>query len=237
MTTSAPVPYRRADPYQDLMVIDARAPRFNQAVVAVGAAAAVATGFWPILGLLGAQLAITLLFGRQYCLACVFYFRVVQPRWGEGPLEDARAPRFANLLGAVFLLSAALAWGVGFALVGRVLGVLVAALATLAAATGLCVGCEVYRLLARMRGIKGGSLDRIDLEQLGVLPAGESVVLFTHPLCSECQRVGRRLSGAGRRVVTVDVSQRKDLASRYGVRLVPFAVAVAGDGRVLGVVR
>lgn len=236
--TTAPQPFtRRADPYQDLLVIDARAPRFNQAVVATGSLIAVVTGFWPLLGLLGAQLAITLLFGRQYCLACVFYFRVVQHRWGEGPLEDSRAPRFANILGAVFLLSAALLWGLGFALAGQVLGLMVAALATLAVSTGLCVGCEVYRVLARLRGVKGGVVDRIDLEQLGVLPADETVVLFTHPLCSECQVVGPRLTSAGRRVVTVDVSQRKDLARRYGVTLVPLAVAVGGDGRVLGVLR
>ncbi|MEW5740255.1 MAG: DUF4395 family protein [Myxococcota bacterium] len=231
-----PLP-RRADPYRDLLVIDSRAPRFNQAVVAAGSIIAVATGFWPLLGLLGAQLAITLLFGRQFCLACLFYFEVVQPRWGEGPLEDSRAPRFANILGAIFLLTAALAWGLGFVLVGQVLGVMVAALASLAVSTGLCVGCEVYRVLARLRGIKGGALDRIDLEQLGVLPADELVVLFTHPLCSDCQDVGPRLTSAGRRVVTVDVSQRKDLATRYGVTLVPLAVAVRGDGHVLGVVR
>lgn len=238
MTTPAPTPFtRRADPYRDLLVIDARAPRFNQAVVAAGSLLAVATGFWPLLGLLGAQLAISLLFGRQYCLPCVFYFQVVQPRWGEGPLEDSRAPRFANVLGAIFLLSAALAWGLGFVGVGQALGLMVAALATLAVTTGLCVGCEVYRLLARVRGVKGGVLDRIDLEQLGVLPADELVVLFTHPLCSECQEVAPRLTAEGRRVVTVDVSRRKDLAQRYGVTLVPLAVAVRGDGQVVGVVR
>ena len=235
-TTSTTTP-RRADPYRDLLVIDARAPRFNQAVVATGSLLAVLTGFWPLLGLLGAQLAISILFGRKYCLPCLFYFEVLQPRFGEGELEDSRAPRFANVLGAVFLLSAALAWGLGFVVVGQALGLMVAGLATLAVTTGLCVGCEVYRLLARFRGVKGGVLDFIDLEQLGVLPADELVVLFTHPLCSECHEVGPRLTAEGRRVVTVDVSRRKDLAVRYGVTLVPLAVAVRGDGQVVGVLR
>ncbi len=223
---------RRADPYRDLQVIDARAPRFNQAVVATLSLVAVVTGFWPLLALVGAQLAVSVLFGRQYCLPCVFYFEVVQPRVGEGRLEDSRAPRFANILGALFLLSGALAWGFGAPLAGQVLGGLVAGLATLAVTTGLCVGCEVYRVLARLRGVKGGLLERIDLEQLGVLPEAELVVLFTHPLCSECHEVAPRLAREGRRVVTVDVSKRKDLAKKYGVTLVPLAVAVGADGRV-----
>jgi Domain of unknown function (DUF4395)/Glutaredoxin-like domain (DUF836) len=225
---------RRADPWKDLLVIDSRAPRFNQLVVATGSLIAVLTGFWPILGLLGAQLAVSVLFGRKYCLPCVFYFEVVQPRFGEGELEDSRAPRFANIIGAVFLLSAATFWAFGFPLVGAVLGSIVAGLAGLAVSTGLCVGCEVYKVLAAMRGIKGGILERIDFEQLGVLPEENLVVLFTHPLCSECQEVKPRLEREGRHVVSIDVSKRKDLAKKYGVTLVPFAVTVGLDGRVYG---
>ena len=84
---------RTAHPYRDLDVIDARAPRFNQAVIGVGSLVAVITGIWPILALLAAQLGIGLRYGRRYCLACVFYFEVVQPRFGEGPIEDSRPPR------------------------------------------------------------------------------------------------------------------------------------------------
>ncbi len=232
MTTTA---VRRADPYLDTQVIDARAPRFNQAVVAVGATAAVLTGFWPLLLLLGVQLAVGLVFGRRYCLPCRFYFSVLQPRFGEGPLEDSRAPRFANIVGAGCLLTASAAWAAGGVTLGRALGALVAALAALALVTGLCVGCELYRLLARLRGLRPQPFTRVDLRQLGVPEEqdGEVVVLFSHPLCSECQEVGPRLSAQGRRVVTVDVSQRRDLAERYGVTLVPLAVAVAPDGRVL----
>jgi hypothetical protein len=225
---------RRADPYRDLLVIDSRAPRFNQLVVATGSLLAVLTGFWPLLGLLGTQLAVSVLFGRKYCLPCVFYFEVVQPRFGEGELEDSRAPRFANIIGAIFLLSAALASAAGFVTLGAVLGGIVAALAGLAVSTGLCVGCEVYKVLAKLRGIKGGLLERIDLEQLGVLPQENLVVLFTHPLCSECHEVKPRLEREGRRVVSIDVSQHKDLARKYGVTLVPLAVTVGADGRVHG---
>jgi hypothetical protein len=65
---------------------------------------------------------------------------------GEGPLEDARPPRFANMVGAAFLTTPFLAYVAGFETVASVLGVAVAALALLAAATGFCAGCEAYKL-------------------------------------------------------------------------------------------
>ncbi len=230
---STALPLRRADPYRDLLVIDARAPRFNQTVVAAGSLLAVLTGFWPLLALLGTQLAVTVLFGRRYCLPCVFYFEVVQPRLGEGELEDSRAPRFANIIGAVFLLAASGFYAAGFATVGAVLAGVVAALAALAASTGLCVGCEMYRLLARLRGIRGGALEKVDLQQLGVTAVDDVVVLFTHPLCADCQTLQPKLEQAGRTVVAVDVSQHRALAKKYGVSVVPLAFHVAPDGRVL----
>ena len=137
---------RLADPYRDLDVIDSRAPRFNQATIGIVAALAVASGWWWLLALAAAQLVVGLTLGRRFCLACVAYFELVQPRFGEGPLEDARPPRFANLVGAVFLGAAAAAYGAGFDLLGVVLGSVVAALALLAAATGFCTGCEAYKL-------------------------------------------------------------------------------------------
>ena len=224
---------RKAHPYRDLAVIDSRAPRTNQTVVAVIASLAVATGAWPLLGLLALQLAIAVRFGRRYCLPCRLYFDVLQPRFGEGPLEDARAPRFANIIGAGVLAAATGAYAVGQAGVGAALGLMVVALATVAATTGLCVGCELYKIVARVRGIRGGTIDRIDLAGLGA-PAGRGdlVVVFTHPLCGDCQRVGAELAASGTPVVAVDVSRRRDLAKKYGVALVPLAVAVDAHGVV-----
>ncbi len=137
---------RLADPYRDLDVIDSRAPRFNQAVVGSLSALAVVTGWWWLLTLLAAQLVVGRTFGRRYCLPCLAYFELVQPALGEGPLEDARPPRFANMVGAAVLTAASLFYAVGADVVGAVLGVLVAGLAVLAAATGFCAGCEAYKL-------------------------------------------------------------------------------------------
>jgi hypothetical protein len=224
---------RTADPWRDTAVIDARAPRTNQAIVGTLALVAVLTGWWPILGLLAAQLAIGLTFGRRWCLPCVLYFEVLQPRIGEGPIEDSRPPRFANMVGVAFLGSATLAHVVGLSTVGLALGLIVAALALLAASTGLCVGCEIYRLGARIRGIRPGHIERVDLAELGVTGRdGEIVVQFTHPLCTDCHTLERELVAAGRDVFTVDVSRRPELARKYGVSLVPTAVAVGPEGIV-----
>ncbi len=145
---------RAADPYLDTSVIDVRAPRFNQAVVGIVSLVAVTVGPWWLLALLAAQLAVGLTFGRRWCLPCLAYFELVQPRLGEGELEDARPPRFANIVGAVFLTAASTAFAAGLDALGTGLGVLVAALALLAAATGLCAGCEAYKLGYLLSGRK-----------------------------------------------------------------------------------
>jgi Domain of unknown function (DUF4395) len=137
---------RLADPYRDLDAIDSRSPRFNQATIGVLSALAVATGWWWLLAALAAQLVIGLTLGRRFCLPCLVYFELVQPRFGEGPLEDARPPRFANLVGTVFLAAATVFHAAGLGVAGAVLGALVAGLALLAAATGFCTGCEAYKL-------------------------------------------------------------------------------------------
>lgn len=225
---------RTADPYRDLDVIDERAPRFNQAVVAVLSAITIVTGWWPLVALLALQLVVGLRFGRQFCLACVFYFEVVQPRLGEGRIEDARPPRFANQVGVVFLGTSTVAYAAGFHTAGRIVAGIVACLAALAATTGLCVGCEMYRWAARIRGVRAKSFDRIDLAEIGAAPAPETLIQFTHPLCSGCKEVTDKLAGDGRPLVLVDVSKRPDLARKYGVIVVPMAVAVASDGVVTG---
>jgi hypothetical protein len=137
---------RSADPYRDTTVIDARAPRTNQAITGLLALVAVTVGPWWLLALLAIQLAVGLTLGRRYCLPCLLYFEVIQPHLGEGTLEDARPPRFANVVGCGFLTAASIAYLVGEATAGVVLGGIVAALALLAAVTGFCAGCSAYKL-------------------------------------------------------------------------------------------
>ena len=214
-------------------VIDARAPRFNQAIIGGAALAAFLLGWWPLLALAALQLALTLTFGPRLCLACFLYFKLVRPWLGPGPVKDARPVRFANLVGLVFLSAASVAHLAGFPRLGWTLGLVVAGLALLAASTGLCVGCEMYRLLARLRGIGPRSVARIDLQEIGASPQAGLVVQFTHPRCSDCRTLEERLSAQGVPLVLVDVTQHPDLARKYGISLVPLAFKVDSDGRVL----
>jgi hypothetical protein len=143
---------RLADPYRDLDVIDSRAPRFNQATIGVLSLVAVLTRSHWLVGLLALQLVVGLTLGRRYCLPCLAYFELVQPRFGEGPLEDSRPPRAANVVGASVLGASMTAYALGWTTVGTALALLVAALALLAASTGFCTGCEAYKLACRLTG-------------------------------------------------------------------------------------
>jgi hypothetical protein len=137
-TTPAPAP------------IDARAPRFNQAVLAVALLVGFVTGqAWVI-----PVWAVVLFLGAAFGARCGPFLRlwrdVLAPRAAPPRVfEDPRPPRFAAVLGTVFLgaASAFLIAGVGAVAWG--LASLVAALAALSAITGLCVGCEVYILARR----------------------------------------------------------------------------------------
>jgi ribosomal protein S26 len=143
---------RSAHPYDDTAVIDSRAPRTNQAFIGSLALLAFVVDAQWLIALLAIQLLVGLRFGRRYCLPCVIYFELIQPRIGEGRLEDSRPPRFANQMGAGFLGVATIAFLAGASTFGWVLALIVAALALFAAMSGVCVGCEIYVQIARARG-------------------------------------------------------------------------------------
>jgi hypothetical protein len=224
---------RTADPWRDTDVIDERAPRFNQAVTGTVALLGAIFG-WPLAwALMAAQLLIGIAVGRRFCLPCVAYFVIVQPRFGEGALEDSRPPRLANKMGVAFLGAAAGVWWLGAPAIGTALGLLVAALALLAASTGFCAGCEIYRLTARLRGVSPrhhGRIEPVDLDGIG---GRSAYVEFTHPLCSECRDWEGRLSSRPEPLLKLDVSDRPELARKYGVAVVPTVLKVAPDGTVL----
>jgi hypothetical protein len=224
---------RTADPWRDTDVIDEHAPRFNQAVTGLVALLGALFG-WPLAwALMSLQLLIGLTLGRRFCLPCLAFFTLVQPRIGEGRLEDSRPPRLANMIGTAVLGAAALAWWLGAPVVGTVLGSLVAALALLAASTGLCVGCELYKLSARFRGVSPRHHSRIDVADLNGIGGDTAYVEFTHPLCSECSEWEERLGSRPEPLVKLDVSHRPDLARKYGIAVVPTVLRVAPDGAVL----
>ncbi|MBA4171040.1 MAG: thioredoxin family protein, partial [Chloroflexi bacterium] len=120
---------------------------------------------------------------------------------------------------------------------GTGLGMLIVGLALLAAATGFCAGCEMYRIGARLRGIRHRVIDRVELAELGEPQGsgvgGDVVVAFSHPLCTDCRTALDDLAAGSDRWVSVDVRSRPDLARKYGVALVPTLIRVSADGGVL----
>jgi len=77
------------------------------------------------------------------------YVRLIRPKL-TGPTETewVEPPRFAQLLGVIFLGSASVLFVFGFDIAGWTLTLVVTALAALAATTRICVGCMVYEWFA-----------------------------------------------------------------------------------------
>jgi hypothetical protein len=132
--------------------IDPRGPRTNQAVLATALAVGFVVGWWPVAPIFAVVLGIGVAFGPRWGPVLVAYRHLLAPRLGPPEeLEDPRPPRFAAAVGVVFLVAATVAFVAGATTVGWVLSLIVAGLAALAAVTGVCVGCEMYVLAARLR--------------------------------------------------------------------------------------
>ena len=135
--------------------IDPRGPRFNQAVLAGGLLAGFLADVRAVVPLFAVALALGAAFGPRFGPFLRLYAEVIAPRLGPpAVLEDPRPPRFASAVGVAFLIAATVAFAAGAPGLAWALAVVVAALAGLAATTGLCIGCELYLLLARRRGVR-----------------------------------------------------------------------------------
>jgi hypothetical protein len=78
--------------------------------------------------------------------------KLVRPRLGPpSELEDAAPPRFAQAVGLAFALVALVGFLAGATTVGLVATGLALVAALLNAVLGLCLGCELYLLIRRLR--------------------------------------------------------------------------------------
>jgi Domain of unknown function (DUF4395) len=131
--------------------VDARAARSAQALVAVLVSAAAAAADWRLLAVPALHLALAAALGRRGNLPVRAFDAWIRPRLGAPEWEDARPPRFASTVGAIFLAASLLAHALGQHVLGWALAAAVGALAAIAAATGLCVGCKLYWVVALVR--------------------------------------------------------------------------------------
>jgi hypothetical protein len=133
--------------------IDPRGPRFAAWITMVVLALAFLLDSAWVLGFQVLVFAVAAVAGLQWSPYAWLYRTLVRPRLGPpAELEDPAPPRFAQAVG---LFVAGL--GLVCAIAGVDLAVEVGAgLAFVAAALnaifGLCLGCELYLLLARLRG-------------------------------------------------------------------------------------
>lgn len=134
--------------------IDPRGPRFNQAVLAVALLGGFLFDWRPVVPLFAGVLFLGAAFGPRYGPFLRLYADAIRPRLAPPKeMEDPRPPRFAAAVGVLFLVAASISFLAGATVVGWALALVVAALAGLAAATGLCIGCEIWLLFARRRGV------------------------------------------------------------------------------------
>ncbi|GIG29606.1 DUF4395 domain-containing protein [Cellulomonas marina] len=132
--------------------IDPRGPRFVAALTAVVLAVVLVTGWAWLLALQTLVFAVGALAGITRTPYSWLFRRVVRPRLAPPEeLEDPRPPRFAQGVGLVFAVVGLAGLLLGAPVVGLVAVGCALAAAFLNAAFGLCLGCELYTLLNRLR--------------------------------------------------------------------------------------
>jgi hypothetical protein len=128
-------------------MIDPRGHRFGAGVSAVLLIAAAVTGTPWLVAVVLVSIGVSATFGLRYSIYGAVWRRIVEvARLGSTELEHEYPPRFAQVLGSVALVLSLVAFALGAPVVGWVLTLAVAALQTLLAVTGYCLGCRLYFL-------------------------------------------------------------------------------------------
>lgn len=198
-------------------------PRFAQAITGVLSLEALVFDQPAVLAVALGLVLLSLAGPRWSPVAWVFR-RIAPP---AADLEPAAPVRFSQWLAAGALTLSLVLLAAGATVAGWIVAGLVALVALVSAISGVCIGCEAYRLLlARRRG------DAEDVRaDLGLTGEGPWLVVLTAPGCTRCEPLAREMERAAgpRGVVRVDLSERPRAAS-LPVRSVPAALAVGADG-------
>jgi hypothetical protein len=127
--------------------IDPRGQRFGAGLSAVLVGLAFATDQFWLATLVGLNLLIASAFGsRLFLPGRPWPFIKKALRLGSSEPEHEYPPRFAQAIGGLVVATATVAYLVGPAVAGWALVGAVAALQTLLALTGYCLGCKLYFL-------------------------------------------------------------------------------------------
>jgi hypothetical protein len=149
--------------------IDPRGQRFGAGVSAVVLAVAFLLNIPLLAVLVGVNLGVSAALGTRWFLPGRPWPAIRSAlRLGRTEPEHEYPPRFAQALGATFIGLGTIAFLVSAAPVGWVLTGAVAALQTLLAATGVCVGCRLYFLRWWVPSTFARLIRRADEERLAV---------------------------------------------------------------------
>ncbi len=134
------------------MNIDPRGPRFGAAITTVVLAIVLVTASGWLLFAQTVVFAIGALAGLRYAPYGFLYRYLIRPRLGPPARTEAEAPpRFAQGVGMVIAGIGSIGFAAGLTTVGIVFGALALAAAFLNAAFDLCLGCQMYLLIQRIR--------------------------------------------------------------------------------------
>ena len=133
-------------------LIDARGPRYTAAITTVVLSAALVTESNLIMGFQLAVFLSAVLFGLRRSLYGFIYRNLIQPRLSSPvPSENEAAPRFAQLIGALFAATALLGGLTENTTVFLIATSFALGAAFLNAAFGFCLGCQFYLILLRAK--------------------------------------------------------------------------------------
>ena len=134
-----------------VVLIDARGPRYSAGITSVVLALALITESSYVIGFQFAVFLSAVLFGLRRSIYGFIYRNLIQPRLsGPVPSEDQLAPRFAQLIGALFAFVALLGGVTGNSAVFLIATSFALGAAFLNAAFGFCLGCQIYLILVRL---------------------------------------------------------------------------------------
>ncbi|WP_116450944.1 DUF4395 domain-containing protein [Blastococcus litoris] len=129
--------------------VDVRAPRFAAALTSAVLAVALLTGNGWVVAAQAVVFAIGAAAGLRVSPYGLLFRLLVAPRLGPVREREPEAPpRFAQVVGLVFAVVGAAGYLLGAPVLGAVATGLALVAALLNAATGFCLGCELY-LIAR----------------------------------------------------------------------------------------
>jgi Domain of unknown function (DUF4395) len=130
--------------------VDVRGPRFGAWVTTVVLALALVTGSGWLVAVQAAVFAVGAFAGLRYAPYGVLFRTLLAPRLGPvREREPAAPPRFAQLVGLLFAAVGAAGYLAGVPVLGAVATGLALVAALLNAATGFCLGCELYLTVRR----------------------------------------------------------------------------------------